>query len=171
MTTPDTDVIKLELLTMEHSPRVEQFERVNREFFASRISDRGDDYFAHFTERLAPLVAENDAGGSLYFVLVATSGQVVGRVNIMDINQPDRTELGFRLAADMQGKGVATRGVMAALDRARDRGVHSIMARVAVDNPRSQRVLERCGFTETGPAETPAGSNRTFRGYRIVLQP
>ncbi|MBO0811001.1 MAG: GNAT family N-acetyltransferase [Microlunatus sp.] len=170
MTNPEDNGIKLELLTMEHASRVEQFERANREFFASRISDRGDDYFAHFTERLAPLVAENHAGASLFFVLVATSGQVVGRVNIMDINQPDRTELGFRLAADMQGKGVATRGVKAALEWARERGVRSIMARAAVDNLGSQRVLERCGFTATGAAETPAGSDRTFRGYRIVLK-
>lgn len=163
--------MNLELLSMDHRDRLEEFERANREFFARHISDRGDDYFAHFTDRLAALVAENSAGRSLFFVVVAADGQIVGRVNIYDVDQPGLTELGFRVAADQQGKRIATNGVLAALEKARGRGVRSIAARVALDNPASDRVLRRCGFTGTGPAATPAESNRTFTGYRILLGP
>ena len=163
------DAPQLELLTTAHCQRLEEFERTNRAFFASRVSDRGDDYFTHFADRLAERVAENDAGQSLFFVLVAASGQIVGRVNISDIDKPPMTALGFRVDAGSQGKGIATRGVRAALEKARQRGVRSIAARAAVDNLASQRVLEHCGFTAIGPADPPPGSDRTFRGYRILL--
>ncbi|MGH8890857.1 MAG: GNAT family N-acetyltransferase [Acidothermaceae bacterium] len=169
MTPLEDSARQLELLAMRHAHQLEQFERANREFFASRISDRGDDYFAHFAERLAALVAENDTGRSLLFVVVAATQQIVGRVNITDIDQPALTELGFRVDSGMQGKGVATRGVVEALEIARERGVKSIMARVALDNPGSQRVVERCGFTATGLVDAPPGSHRTFMGYRIAL--
>ncbi|SDS29024.1 GNAT family N-acetyltransferase [Microlunatus soli] len=164
------DAVDLELLSMEHRDRLEQFERANREFFARYISDRGNDYFAHFTDRLAALVAENDTARSLCFVLVTADGRIVGRVNIYDIDQPELTEIGFRVAADQQGKGLATYGVLAALEQARARGVRSVAARVALDNPASHRVLTRCGFASTGPAATPAESTRTFTGYRILLE-
>jgi ribosomal-protein-alanine N-acetyltransferase len=165
----EDDAIRLELLAMRHARRLEQFELANREFFASRISDRGDDYFANFDERLATLVAENNARKSLFFVLVVPTGQIVGRVNIMDIDQPDVTELDFRIDAGVQGKGVATRGVRAALQITREHGVRSITARVALDNLASQRVVQRCGFTATGLADAPTGSHKTFMGYRILL--
>jgi ribosomal-protein-alanine N-acetyltransferase len=165
------NALQLELLTMDHRQRLEQFERANREFFASRINDRGDHYFTHFAERLAALVAENETGKSLLFVLLAVNGQVVGRVNITDIDRPDLTELGFRVDEAFQGQGVATRGVLRALDQAAQRGVRTIAARVATDNHASQRVLERCGFNATGPTDPPPDSNKAFIGYRIQLEP
>lgn len=171
MNTLEEDAAHLEPLTMGHSQRLEQFERANRAFFASRIGDRGDDYFIHFTEQLAARVTENETGQSLFFVLVAEAGQIIGRVNISDIDQPSLTELGFRVDADRQGQGVATRGVLAALALARDRGVRSIMARAAIDNLGSRRVLERTGFTAIGPVEAPPASDESFMGYRVDLSP
>lgn len=170
MTTLTDAVVDLELLSMRHHDRLEQFERANRQFFASRIGDRGDDYFAHFAERLAAMVAENDTARSLYFVLVTgAGGQIIGRVNIYDVDQPELTELGFRVAADRQGEGVATNGVRAALAHAREHRVRFITARVSTDIPASRQVLMRCGFTPTGPATAPADSDKTFTGYRISL--
>lgn len=165
----EEDAVHLELLTMRHSQRLEHFERANRAFFASRVGDRGDDYFNHFTEQLAARVTENDTGQSLFCVLVAATGQIVGRVNISDIAQPSLTELGFRVDADRQGRGVATRGVLAALSLARDRGLRSITARAAIDNLGSRRVLERTGFTAIGPVDAPPASDGSFVGYRVDL--
>ncbi|QDP97751.1 GNAT family N-acetyltransferase [Microlunatus elymi] len=169
MTDTEDDAIRLELLAMRHAERLERFERDNREFFASRISDRGDDYFQHFEQLLADRVAENESGNSLFLVLVTAGGRIAGRVNLSDIDDPARTELGFRVASDLQGRGIATRGVLAALEVARGRGVSTVGARVAVDNPGSRTVLERCGFAAVGPVEAPAGSPRTFVGYRLSL--
>lgn len=165
----EEDAASLELLARRHRRQLEQFERANREFFANRVGDRGDDYFVHFTEQLAARVTENENGQSLFFVLVTEAGQIIGRVNISDIDQPSLTELGFRVDADRQGRGVATRGVLAALEVARARGVPSIMARAALDNLGSRRVLEHTGFTAIGPVDAPSASDSSFMGYRVDL--
>lgn len=65
--------------------------------------------------------------------------------------------------------GVATSMVREALRVAADRGVRQVGARVATGNPGSRRVLEKCGFEPTGPADRPEGSAEEFLGYRITL--
>ena len=109
------DSVRLELLSSGHARQLERFELNNRDFFASRIGDRGDDYFAHFDERLAELVEENRVGTSLLGVLVDPREEVVARVNITDIHQSDSTEIGFRVAKSVQGRGIARTGVRLAL--------------------------------------------------------
>jgi [ribosomal protein S5]-alanine N-acetyltransferase len=161
--------LRLELVDLRHAEALERFERANREFFARHVSDRGDDYFEQFEQRLAPLVDDNRSGRSLCFVLVGSNDDVVGRVNLYDIDRPELAELGFRVAKSAQGKGVATRGVRAALRVARARGVRSVVARAATTNIASQHVLEKCGFSTTGPAEPPPGSAKAFVGYRRRL--
>jgi len=160
---------RLELLTLEHARALERFERANRAFFAERIGDRGDEFFEQFDDRLAARVEENHRGVALFCVVLDDSGDVLGRVNITDIDRPESTELGFRVAEAAQGRGVARRGVEAALELAAARGVTTVRARVATANLASQRVLLRCGFRQTGPAEAPAGSPKTFLGYRKEL--
>ena len=162
--------LRLELVEMHHADALERFERANREFFARCVGDRGDDYFEQFEQRMATLVDENRSGRSLCFVLVGSGGEVVGRVNLDDVDRPERTELGFRVAESAQGKGVATRGVMAALRVTGARGVESVTARASTTNIASQHVLENCGFSATGPAEPPPGSSKAFVGYRRKLE-
>ena len=164
--TPD---VRLELLAPDHARSLERFEQVNRDFFAARVGDRGDDFFARFDDRLAARVDENRQGSSLYFVLVDEEAEIVGRVNISDIDQPEVTEIGFRVAEEAQGRGVATHGVIAALDIAAAKGVRAVMARVSTANPSSSRVLERCGFDRVGRADTPDGASGTFIHYRKQL--
>ena len=156
---------RLELLAIEHARPLERFERGNRAFFAARIGDRGEEFFEHFDDRLASRVRENQEGTSLYFVIVDAQGEVLGRININDIHRPDRTELGFRVAEYAQGRGLATAGVINALEIAAARGVRSVRARASIANLASRRVLERCGFAQTGPAEAPSGSSHSFIGY------
>jgi [ribosomal protein S5]-alanine N-acetyltransferase len=161
--------LRLELVEPEQSAALERFERTNREFFARHVGDRGDEFFEQFGQRLEALVAENRSGQSLCFVLLSPVGEVVGRVNLYDIDQPGLTELGFRVAENAQGNGVATRGVLAALRVAGARGVGPVIARASTLNIASQHVLEKCGFSVTGPAETPADSAEVFIGYRRDL--
>jgi ribosomal-protein-alanine N-acetyltransferase len=160
---------RLELLTTEHARPLERFERANRTFFAARVGDRGDEYFERFDDLLASRVRENRERTSLYFVIVDAEGEVFGRVNISDVDRPDLTELGFRVAEHAQGRGVATTGVIRALEIAATRGVRTVKARVSISNVGSRRVLEHCGFTETGPTEPPSGWSQTFIGYRKDL--
>ena len=160
---------KLELLTPDHARPLERFERDNRAFFAARVGDRENDFFEHFDEYLGARVDENREGTSLFFVIVDTDGEVLARVNISDIDQPKLTELGFRVAEQAQGRGLATQGVITALDIAAIRGVKTLKARVSTANLASRRVLENCGFGQTGQAEAPNGSSETFIGYRKEL--
>ena len=150
---------RLELLTTDHARPLERFERANRTFFAARVGDRGDEFFEHFDDRLASRVQENREGTSLYFLIVSGEGEVLGRINISDADRPGMTELGFRVAEHAQGRGLATAGVINALEIAATRGVTTVKARVSVANLASRRVLERCGFTQTGPTD---GAQRGF---------
>lgn len=164
-----TTNVRLELLTPDHARPLERFERANRAFFAARVGDRGDDFFEHFDDRLAARVDENREGASLFFVIVDGDGEILGRVNISDIDQPELTELGFRVAEHAQGRGIATQGVITALEIAATREVKAVKARVSTANLASRRVLEHCGFDHTGQAEAPNGSSKTFIGYRKDL--
>jgi len=164
-----TTNVRLELLTPDHARPLERFELANRAFFAARVGDRGDDFFEHFDDRLAARVDENREGASLFFVIVDGDGEILGRVNISDIDQPELTELGFRVAEHARGRGIATQGVITALDIAATRGVKAVKARVSTANLASPRVLERCGFDHMGPAEAPNGSSMAFIGYRKEL--
>ena len=161
--------VRLEHLTLDHARPLERFERANHAFFAARVGDRGDDYFEHFDDHLAARVEENREGTSLFFVVVDTNGEVLARVNISDIDQPTLTELGYRVAEHAQGRGIATQGVITALDIAAARGVKTVKARVSAANLASRRVLEHCGFDQTGQIEAPNGSSEIFIGYRKDL--
>ena len=75
----------IHLLTTEDEHEALAFERENRVFFARAVGDRGEDYFASFPQRHAGLVAENEAGTSMLFLVRNEQGRVVGRVNLGDL--------------------------------------------------------------------------------------
>lgn len=159
----------LELLAMDHLAELERFELENRAFFASTIGDRGDEYFAHFADRLAALARENDTGRSLFSLVIDHTDRILARINLTDIDDPEITELGYRVAESAQGRGVATYGVTRLLELAAARGVRTIFAKVATTNPASRKVLEHNDFREIGPAAAPPGSGKSFIGFRRDL--
>jgi hypothetical protein len=69
---------ELEQLQAGHAPAVLAFELANRAYFAASVSDRGDDFFAQFTDRHSALLAEQEAGICAFYVLVADDGSVLG---------------------------------------------------------------------------------------------
>lgn len=161
--------MRLKLLAPGHAGPLEEFEGANRSFFAARVGDRGDDFFMHFDDWLASRILENQDGTSLLVVIVDAKGEVLGRINITDVDRPDATELGFRIAEHAQGRGLARTGVTEALEVAATRGVRTVKARVAIANPASHRVLEHCGFARVGRTESPSDSSQTFIGYHKDL--
>ena len=76
---------ELQRLRADHAAAVLAFELANRAYFAASISDRGDDYFAQFTGRYNALLAEQEDGTCAFYVLVAEDGSVLGRFNLVDI--------------------------------------------------------------------------------------
>lgn len=102
----------LERLRSDHAPALLAFERENREYFAARVPDRGDAYFEEFDERHRELIEAQEAGEIHFHVLVAEGGEIVGRVNLVDVDAgAGSAELGYRLAEKATGRGFATRGV------------------------------------------------------------
>ena len=98
---------RLEQLHAGHAAAVLDFELANRAYFAASISDRGDDFFAQFTDRYDALLAEQEAGSCACYVLVAEDGSVLGRFNLVGI-EDHGAELGYRVAQHVAGRGVAT---------------------------------------------------------------
>lgn len=141
---------ELELLRPDHAAALLTFELGNRAYFAASIPDRGDDFFLHFDERHASLLAWQEAGTDYFHVLVGDDGEVLGRVNLVQIAD-GCAELGFRIAEKASGQGLATSGVnqVCAL-AATEYGLTRLRARATNDNRGSRAVLARTGFTETG---------------------
>ncbi|MEW2396927.1 GNAT family N-acetyltransferase [Streptomyces sp. NPDC046862] len=141
---------ELQLLRPDHVPALLTFERDNRAYFAASIPDRGDDYFARFDERLRALLAEQEAGDCYFHVLVDAAGEVVGRVNLVDVADGG-AELGYRIAERAAGRGLATRAVRSVCDLAAGRyGLTWLRAKATLDNAASRAVLARVGFSVTG---------------------
>ncbi len=67
---------ELQRLRADHAPAVLAFELANRAYFVTFVSDRGDEFYDHFTERYNALLAEQEAGTCIFHVLVGEDGTV-----------------------------------------------------------------------------------------------
>ncbi|MFI5707761.1 GNAT family N-acetyltransferase [Kribbella sp. NPDC051620] len=145
--------IRLERLRAEHADALLAFEVENRAYFAGFISDRGDAFFAEFGERLAVLLGYQAEGTDHPHVLVTESGEVVGRVNLVDVTDGS-AELGYRIAEKAAGQGLATAAVreVCAL-AAGEYGLKELRAGTNLTNVASLKVLERTGFVPVGERE------------------
>jgi ribosomal-protein-alanine N-acetyltransferase len=145
-------VPELELLHAGHAPAVLAFELVNRAYFAASISDRGDEFFDEFPDRHRALLAEQEAGTGAFYVLVAEDGTVLGRFNLYGL-EDGTAVLGYRVAQQVAGRGVATASVRELCRLAAERhGLRSLRAATSHDNAASQKVLAKAGFVPVGPA-------------------
>jgi len=146
-------VPELQLLRSDHVSEVMEFEMANRAFFVTAVSDRGDEYFEHFTEQHNKLVAEQQAGTGAFYLLVDGNSKVLGRFNL-DFDKVGTAVLGYRVAQHMCGQGVATATVQDMCHLARTRhDVRTLRAATADSNVASQRVLIKSGFVPVGPAD------------------
>jgi ribosomal-protein-alanine N-acetyltransferase len=149
-------VPELQRLRAEHAPAVLAFELANRAYFATFVADRGDEFFDHFTERHNALLAEQETGNCAFHVLVGEDGAVLGRFNLVDL-EDGTAELGYRVAQQVAGRGVATATVRELCRLAAAQyGLRRVRAATTYDNVASQKVLTKAGFVPAGPAE-PGG--------------
>jgi RimJ/RimL family protein N-acetyltransferase len=146
-------VPELQLLRADHAPAVLAFELANRDYFAAFISDRGDEFFDRFTEQHNALLAEQEAGNGAYYVLVDEQCSVLGRFNLYFTGN-DAADLGYRVAQDVAGQGLATATVMQMCRIASNQhGLRILNAATSSANVASQRVLIKSGFAVIGPAD------------------
>jgi [ribosomal protein S5]-alanine N-acetyltransferase len=163
-------VPELTRLDADHAPAVLAFEVANRAYFAAFISDRGDDYFDRFTDRYDALLAEQEAGTCAFYLLVAGDGSVLGRFNLVDI-EDHAAELGYRVAQHAAGRGVATATVRELCRLAADRhGLRTLRAATSHQNVASGRVLTKAGFVPVGPADPAHLGGKPGTWYQRDLQ-
>lgn len=154
---------RLRLLHPGHAPALLAFERENRAYFARSVPDRGDDFFTRFDERLGALLAEQEAGVCHFHVLLGGEGEVLGRVNLVDVADGG-ADLGYRIAERAAGRGLATWAVRALCHRATDRyALTHLRAAARLDNPASRAVLVKTGFTVVGETRLSGHPGLTYR--------
>ena len=146
-------MFELQRLRADHETAVLEFELANRAYFAESINDRGDEFFATYPEQHRTLLVEQESGEVVLHVLVAEDGAVVGRFNLYEID--DGTAIvGYRVAQQVSGRGVATAGLRDLCRVAmKDYGLRTLRAMTSNENVASQRVLEKAGFAKDGPAD------------------
>ncbi|MFI1735677.1 GNAT family N-acetyltransferase [Streptomyces acidicola] len=154
-----------------HAPAVLAFELANRTYFAASIPDRGDEFYDQFPDRHSALLAEQEAGICAFYVLVADDDSVLGRFNLYDL-EDGTARLGYRVARQVAGRGVATKSVRELCRIAAARhGLCTLRAATSHDNAASQKVLTKAGFVPVGPA-TPADlGGKPGTWYQRDLQP
>lgn len=142
--------LTLHLITVADAAEILAFELENRVYFAQSVPDRGDEYFvpANMERFLADVEAEQARGECLLYLVRDTAGDLVGRVNLVDIGQgvQPSASLGYRVGSRHAGKGYASEAVRLALAEAAARGIAIVHAMTTVANVGSQIVLLRNGF-------------------------
>jgi [ribosomal protein S5]-alanine N-acetyltransferase len=161
---------ELEQLRTDHAQVVLDFELANRAYFAAAISDRGDEFFDQFTDRHSAMLAEQEAGTCAFYVLIA-DGSVLGRFNLYDFKD-GAANLGYRVAQQVAGHGVATRSVRELCRiAAAQHGLRMLRAATSHDNAASQKVLAKAGFVPAGPAAPADLGGKSGTWYQRDLQP
>jgi [ribosomal protein S5]-alanine N-acetyltransferase len=163
-------VPELERLQAGHAQAVLAFELANRAYFATFITDRGDDFFDRFADRVSSTLAVQDAGIDAYYVLVADDGSILGRFNLFKLKDGS-AELGYRVAERVAGRGVATATVRELCRLAVERhGLRTLRAATSLDNVASQKVLAKAGFVPVGPADPAHIGGKSGTWYELDLR-
>ena len=139
----------MELLTVEDTEALFNFEHRNRAWFESWVPPRPEVYFdsEKFPEVLADLVRGMSKTTYLLFVRYQ-NGKIVGRFNFSSI-EDEQAEIGYRVCQDYLGKGVASEGLAyLKVFASTELKLKRLVAQVASDNIASQKVLLRHSFVE-----------------------
>lgn len=92
----------------------------------------------------------------------------VGNAGIHNVDNEKEPEIGYWVAQDMSGRGVATKATRTLLALAFDTlGVPTVRIRADVRNTPSNKVIQKCGFAfvETAPHEE---EDRTLNVYKMT---
>jgi len=130
--------------------------RAERAFLAPFEPLRDPSFFTEDGQRRSlQRTSELRAAGALERFLILDDGAPVGVLAVSNIvrNAFQSANVGYFVAKDHNGRGVATRAVGLGVEWAFDSaGLHRLEAGTLVDNVGSQRVLEKNGFTRIGLA-------------------
>ena len=99
------------------------------------------------------MIAEPDATGwGAWYAVRKGDRLLVGAVGLKGRPKEGTAEIGYTLVAEAQGRGYATEAARALVDFAfADAGVRRVCAQTLPDHTPSIRVMERLGFSYSGP--------------------
>ena len=145
------------LVTLDDAPALAELLRVNRDFLAPWDPARDDSWFTVDGQRAVIRTArgEHEQGRCLPHVILDEAGCVAGRITLSGIVRGafQSCSMGFWLDEARGGRGLASAAVRRVIQVAfGELGLHRIQAETLPHNVRSQRVLERTGFTRFGMA-------------------
>jgi len=123
----------------------------------------------HADQYLARCVEEEAEGKTRAFVAVDAEDRVLASISVMELDKGlAYGEIGYWVAKDARGKGVASRAVTLLRDWcARELGLELIELLIDAENLASQRVAESTGFLDTGelrPAPRQEGADTLTHG-------
>jgi [ribosomal protein S5]-alanine N-acetyltransferase len=150
-------MIATRVVGVDDAPVLAGLLRANRNFLAPWEPIRGDRYFTEEGQRelIGGLLERQRHGYLLPHVILDENGEVRGRITLNTIVRGSfqSCSIGYWLAEDANGRGLATRAVAAMKQIAFETlNLHRIEAGTLTDNVKSQRVLERNGFERFGLA-------------------
>lgn len=113
------------------------------------------------------------SGHNCFGFFLRENGQLIGSGDLHTNRNgfdSDVYELGYNFAKAYWGKGYCTEASKAMLAYRVAQGVAEFGCEHAVDNVRSGRVIQKCGFTNrTESSYTSFDGTRTFKSYRYAL--
>lgn len=148
--------IIIEPMSLENSKEIFDFEKVNKEYFESVLPPRPEGYynFDSFNSITNTLLKECESGEChMHIIREGETGVVIGRINLTVISSENvkKAELGYRIAKEYNGKGIATEAVKIIKELCATKySINILEAGTSTQNIGSRRVLEKSGFTFVG---------------------
>lgn len=131
----------------------------------ARDRSEAESGLASLVERIAGM----PEGMGWWWLEVTETGETVGDVNIQPAPEPPGgIEIGWHLARAHWGKGFATEGAAAMIQRAWEIGLDEVIATIVPINVRSVRVAERLGMERRGPTVPRGNLNH---GIWVIARP
>jgi RimJ/RimL family protein N-acetyltransferase len=141
-------VIELELFSQKHVPEVEAMLEDPDILRFTRVPEPvPEDFPATWVARYE----EARRDGTREAFAVVEDGEFLGLAVVPTIDRETQTaELGYVVSPAARGRGVATEALRQLTEWAFAEGMLRIELLISVDNPASQKVAERCGYTREG---------------------
>ncbi len=140
--------MKFEVLSLEHTNALLEFELSNRAWFESMIAPRAETFYslAGVRQHIAEL---NEAMllNSSYSLVLVSKGVIVARANLKDITK-ETAYVGYRVSKSHLSQGFASRCLVELVVKAQQLAIKTLKAQVLDNNPASSKVLEKQGFSK-----------------------
>ncbi|MDQ0208739.1 GNAT family N-acetyltransferase [Alkalicoccobacillus murimartini] len=168
--------LSIKMLKAEDEELLYHFEKENRAYFEEMIPGRGDDYYDlnQFKKNHLALLNEQEENKSYFYLIKNDLAEIVGRINVVDLNEQGVGSIGYRVGKRFIGQGVATQAIRLLLQEVKGHPhIRIIEAKTTTNHLSSQKVLEKNGFEKIGISEdtyqNALGEEWPFVHFRRVI--